>query len=478
MKTAKKLTTLLLALIMSFSLTNVVLAGQIVPSDAKIIFNGKPVSFSLEESSINHDGKMLIQLRNFYDLLNTDGKGTLEWDGATRGVTMILNGKTLELTIGSRTAYIDGIATEIPDAEPIIYNNRTYIPLRFVSNAFGMPVEWYNDSKTAVIGAPQTDETRLSGDYALKLGLKVEYDGESEAGVYDISGKFELDTEKMFMHFNMNSEMLTERINAECYLSNDIAYMKSVSQYGTDYNFSEISFDELLAAIETELASGLDFDIAALADSNLLKDFSIKLNADGSKTITVNSTVTIDDLAVIIYNTLVEIGEADYYTLADIKSGLETIKEIKPITVNVTLDSMDRVTAISLSTGIKIADEINYGYDYSYSYSYDLDLSLSLSNINYAPAFEAEVPAEFIDEYNKYISGANMRAFESNHRIYVSTVCLYIALNDGTLPTSKQDLEEFMYDSFDDEPEGAKYVIGSDGSVTSTYNGQVLTWQP
>lgn len=75
---------------------------------------------------------------------------------------------TVKLTIGSKTAYINGEAKTL-DAAPINRNNRTMLPVRFLANAFGVPdsgIEWdgatstatlKNESVTIVIriGAPQ-----------------------------------------------------------------------------------------------------------------------------------------------------------------------------------------------------------------------------------------------------------------------------------------------------------------------------------
>ena len=54
------------------------------------------------------------------------------------------------------------------DAAPKIVNNRTMIPLRFLSENLGCDVEWDNDTRTAVIGT----QGKISG-----LGVwPVEYE--------------------------------------------------------------------------------------------------------------------------------------------------------------------------------------------------------------------------------------------------------------------------------------------------------------
>jgi len=77
------------------------------------------------------------------------------WDGKTRKVTIILNEKTIEMYIGKSTAYINGKPVQIdpnnPKVTPVIINSRTFIPVRFVAEAFGAQVEWDNYTRTVTI---------------------------------------------------------------------------------------------------------------------------------------------------------------------------------------------------------------------------------------------------------------------------------------------------------------------------------------
>ena len=60
---------------------------------------------------------------------------------------------TVKLTIGSTTAYINGVAQTL-DAAPINRNNRTMLPVRFLANAFGVPnegIKWDAATRTATL---------------------------------------------------------------------------------------------------------------------------------------------------------------------------------------------------------------------------------------------------------------------------------------------------------------------------------------
>ena len=61
-----------------------------------------------------------------------------------------VNSIVIKLTIGSKTAYIGDKPIEL-DTVPIIKDNRTLVPLRFISQAFGAKVEWDGATKTVTL---------------------------------------------------------------------------------------------------------------------------------------------------------------------------------------------------------------------------------------------------------------------------------------------------------------------------------------
>ena len=68
------------------------------------------------------------------------------WDDATRKVTVSLGTTKLELWIGQSNALLNGQSVAIdPDnanVKPLIINDRTMLPLRFVTEALGCDVDW------------------------------------------------------------------------------------------------------------------------------------------------------------------------------------------------------------------------------------------------------------------------------------------------------------------------------------------------
>jgi hypothetical protein len=66
---------------------------------------------------------------------------TVDWLPETQGITITLGDHTIGLQIGNSTAVIDGSIISL-DAAPYIKNGRTMVPLRVISEAFGGDVVW------------------------------------------------------------------------------------------------------------------------------------------------------------------------------------------------------------------------------------------------------------------------------------------------------------------------------------------------
>lgn len=82
-------------------------------------------------------GRTMVPLRFISEAFGAK----VEWDGATRTVTITWGSKTIKLTIGVYTAKVDGKDVKL-DVAPIIREGRTFVPIRFISEAFGADVKW------------------------------------------------------------------------------------------------------------------------------------------------------------------------------------------------------------------------------------------------------------------------------------------------------------------------------------------------
>ena len=85
----------------------------------------------------------LVPAREVFEAMGA----TVEWKKDLEQVYVKYNDKLVVIPIGSTKAYVNGQATTMQTAAKII-NNKTMIPLRFVSTSLGMQVSW--DKKTRI----------------------------------------------------------------------------------------------------------------------------------------------------------------------------------------------------------------------------------------------------------------------------------------------------------------------------------------
>lgn len=83
-------------------------------------------------------------------LLNAIGCSNINWDKDTKTIKCVSDDITVQMTINNDTAIVNGASVKMT-AAPQIINSSTYIPARFVSENFGLNVTWNSETKTVVI---------------------------------------------------------------------------------------------------------------------------------------------------------------------------------------------------------------------------------------------------------------------------------------------------------------------------------------
>ncbi len=76
--------------------------------------------------------------------------GEVYWDGSDRRVDIVLGGRRLSLWIGREYYRVDGETRQM-DTAPFIKDDRTFVPVRFVAEGLGGEVYWYPVSRSVLI---------------------------------------------------------------------------------------------------------------------------------------------------------------------------------------------------------------------------------------------------------------------------------------------------------------------------------------
>lgn len=86
----------------------------------------------------------------------------VDWDAATQKITLQLHGKTIILYINSKMATINGKSTTLLTA-PIIENSATLVPLRFITENFNMDVN-YNQAMQKITITGKAASSQSTGN--------------------------------------------------------------------------------------------------------------------------------------------------------------------------------------------------------------------------------------------------------------------------------------------------------------------------
>lgn len=123
--------------------------------------NGKGQSIDAEGTvPVVRDDRTLLPVRAFVEGIG----GSVLWDEAAQTAVLNYNGDEIRLTINSRTAYLNNKASEL-DVTPVIINDRTMLPIRFVAESFGYTVLWNQDTQTVtIINADKIENVFAKGD--------------------------------------------------------------------------------------------------------------------------------------------------------------------------------------------------------------------------------------------------------------------------------------------------------------------------
>ncbi|MEX2104348.1 MAG: copper amine oxidase N-terminal domain-containing protein [Bacilli bacterium] len=127
-----------------------------------------------EVAPIIEDGTTLVPLAAISVVLGAN----VEWNEEERSITLTRDDTVVKLTLGSKTAYINGEEVELRKAVKTL-NGRTIVPVKFINEAFGSVVQWEPESKSVVINEPVEEGTEVD----VEEEVLVEETGTNDATV-------------------------------------------------------------------------------------------------------------------------------------------------------------------------------------------------------------------------------------------------------------------------------------------------------
>ncbi|MBO5453661.1 MAG: copper amine oxidase N-terminal domain-containing protein [Clostridia bacterium] len=184
----------------------------------EVLVDGEFISFP-DQPPVMVNDRVLVPLRAIFEALGA----RVYYDDETSLITAKRNLTTIELTVGSDKLYINGEETVI-DVPAFVQNGRTLVPVRAVSEALGVTVDWDEETPCVVISS-------LFWEHYTKIESIVEN--------YSVDGK-NVTIECYYPQLRSGKEKILKfnkllKKDAETYISD-------VKTNVTDYSETELNF--------------------------------------------------------------------------------------------------------------------------------------------------------------------------------------------------------------------------------------------
>jgi hypothetical protein len=117
---------------------------QLWVSEKEISIDGK--TQSMDVAPFIQDSRTLVPVRFVSEALGAK----VDWYQEEKKAVIVLVPKVVTLWVGKDQAFVNGVEQKL-DVPAVLVDNRTFVPLRFVSERLGAKVEWSQEKQQVSI---------------------------------------------------------------------------------------------------------------------------------------------------------------------------------------------------------------------------------------------------------------------------------------------------------------------------------------
>jgi hypothetical protein len=232
-----------------------------------ISVDGSPLE--LTTSPVIENGTTLVPMRAIFEELGLEVK----WDDATKTVTGTTDGLEIKLTLGSNTAYVNGMAKTIPVPAKAI-NGSTMVPVRFIADALGNTIEWDEANQTVNVFSFNLSELDLDEQKLIRTTVLISNEMvsvcdylekrssiDSESDILTLTNKLKTFTTSIDKHLSELSALTITNADlneSKIYFTTEVA------------KFSDV-FKQVITALETQDESLLEKALSDMRELDLYK---------------------------------------------------------------------------------------------------------------------------------------------------------------------------------------------------------------
>ena len=249
----------------------------------RVVVNGTKINFPDAEPFIDENSRTQVPIRFVGEALGAD----VSWDGNTKKVTITLNGKKVVLQIGNKNYEVNGQQKQM-DTVALLKESRTFVPVRFVSEALGATVKWNANIRTVYIdmdgdAAPSPEPTGGTVKY---------YDGIAFNDVTDVDpyGRIEIEKLKEFL-LKLAEQLRFVKENGKYYIEctypakpEGYEWNLIIRIYNKDNSYEAYTPTTRVPDCKIPTEGSFKKEATAIKDINSISFFNVTISLDHPKT--------------------------------------------------------------------------------------------------------------------------------------------------------------------------------------------------
>ncbi|MCA1293764.1 copper amine oxidase N-terminal domain-containing protein [Paenibacillus sp. alder61] len=183
-----------------FIFTTMPMVSSAAKLSLRVELNGEKMSFPDAQPLVDKSNRVQVPVRFVSEALGAK----VAWNSKTKKVTVDLNSNQIVLTLGKKAYTVNG-KTEPMDTAALRKSDRTYVPLRFVSEALGAQVNW--DSLNYMVSIHTG--AGASGGSGNNANTEKPFDWDAWEASRNVEGKSKKKESEGFSYYNFYKSGLT-----------------------------------------------------------------------------------------------------------------------------------------------------------------------------------------------------------------------------------------------------------------------------
>lgn len=255
---------------------------------SKIFLDGQELTAGQGVQVENVNNSIMVPLRMIAENLGYK----VDWDQPSKTVKIEQQGKTIQLIVDQTAASVDG-KTVILTTAPLLKNNTTLVPIRFIGEQFGLTVKWDNAKKVVDLITPQIPEPNTDNGGG-NGGTVTVPPGEGAGGLSMVNG-ISFNENRLIIALEGNSQPVVSKVGSPDRIVVDLPNATFSDLFGTGQQLDPDLNGQLavtdypdVSGIRYSLYSSDPYTVRFVIDLNTPKNYSVEVSGDSSKLIVID----------------------------------------------------------------------------------------------------------------------------------------------------------------------------------------------